>query len=173
MRLHTLSFIGSCSPYAYGLGGNPKTGRREYGSSGLCLPVPNPVFGRCRMESDYCKVVDNQRSTDSNRQTVISFTCNNGYSDGRNGAYGVASDAFFYGHLTGRFHQEKYNFRALSWTPRMVVHYGSCYDNAFWDGRDMYFGDGCSTFYPLVSQDVIAHELAHGITSTNSNLVYR
>ncbi|RUS74103.1 hypothetical protein EGW08_018134 [Elysia chlorotica] len=163
---------GNCSPYAYGLGGNPKTGRRQYGSDGLCMPV-TPIFGRCTMESTYVKVVDNGNTRDTLRQTAVSFTCNNGYSDARNGAYGVASDAYYYGHITGRLYQEKYSYRALSWKPRMVVHYDRCYDNAFWDGRDMYFGDGCTTFYPLVSQDVIAHELAHGITSTNSRLVYR
>ncbi|RUS74104.1 hypothetical protein EGW08_018135, partial [Elysia chlorotica] len=163
---------GQCSPYANGVGGNPKTGRRQYGSDGLCLPVSEPENGRCKMESTYVKVVDNGNTNDRSRQRIIDFNCNEGFSDAKNGAYGVASDAFYYGHITGRLYEEKYNYRALSWKPRMVVHYGSCYDNAFWDGRDMYFGDGCNTFYPLVSQDVIAHELGHGITSTNSRLVY-
>jgi len=29
----------------------------------------------------------------------------------------------------------------------------------------MYFGDGKNTFYPLVSLDVIAHEVSHGFTN--------
>jgi Zn-dependent metalloprotease len=33
----------------------------------------------------------------------------------------------------------------------MKVHYSTSYENAFWDGTAMTFGDGASTFYPLVS----------------------
>ena len=55
----------------------------------------------------------------------------------------------------------------------MVVHFGKNMENAFWDGRDMYFGDGLYRFYPLLDLDVVAHELAHGFTSTNSDLTYR
>ena len=36
----------------------------------------------------------------------------------------------------------------------------------------MTFGDGCNYLYPLVSQDVIAHELGHGITDRYSDLYY-
>jgi bacillolysin len=40
------------------------------------------------------------------------------------------------------------------------------YDNAFWDGDQIVFGDG------LVVDDVVAHELAHGVTEHESNLFY-
>jgi Zn-dependent metalloprotease len=36
----------------------------------------------------------------------------------------------------------------------------------------MTFGDGGSTFYPLVSLDVSAHEVSHGFTQQHSNLTY-
>lgn len=36
----------------------------------------------------------------------------------------------------------------------------------------MTFGDGATTFYPLVSLDVTAHEVAHGFTEYNSGLIY-
>ena len=45
-------------------------------------------------------------------------------------------------------------------------------DNAHWDGKALSFGDGGETSYPLVTQDVMAHELAHGFTEQNSGLVY-
>lgn len=55
----------------------------------------------------------------------------------------------------------------------MKVHYyGNGYENAFWDGQAMTFGDGRSRFYPLVSLDVSAHEVSHGFTELNSGLVY-
>jgi len=52
------------------------------------------------------------------------------------------------------------------------VHYSNNYENAFWDGSSMTFGDGASTFYPLVSLDVGSHEVSHGFTEQNSNLTY-
>ncbi len=36
----------------------------------------------------------------------------------------------------------------------------------------MSFGDGASTFYPLVSVDVAGHEVSHGFTEQHSNLTY-
>jgi pseudolysin/vibriolysin len=54
----------------------------------------------------------------------------------------------------------------------MNVHYSSNYENAFWNGSSMNFGDGASTFYPLVSLDVTSHEISHGYTEQNSGLEY-
>ncbi|XP_012937926.1 elastase-like [Aplysia californica] len=124
------------------------------------------------MTNRYTNVVDNEQSNSRTKRTTISFPCSEGFSDPVNEAFGVANDALHFGTITGTLYEEKYNFRALPYAPRLVVHYGSCYDNAFWDGTDMYFGDGCRTFYPLVSQDVVTHELGHGITSRNSDLIY-
>ena len=45
---------------------------------------------------------------------------------------------------------------------------GSCpYDNAFWDGRQMTYGDGYAG-----ADDVVAHELTHGVTEHTSGLFY-
>jgi vibriolysin len=53
------------------------------------------------------------------------------------------------------------------------VHYGSSYENAFWDGAQMTYGDGASTFYPLSGDvDVVSHEIHHGFTTFHSDLVY-
>lgn len=55
------------------------------------------------------------------------------------------------------------------------VHYGSGYNNAFWNGSFMTYGDGtgsASGFDPLTSLDVTAHEIGHGICSATSDLVY-
>ncbi|HMT30689.1 MAG TPA: M4 family metallopeptidase, partial [Bacteroidia bacterium] len=56
---------------------------------------------------------------------------------------------------------------------RSYVHYSSGYNNAFWNGSQMTYGDGNgSTFSPLTELDVVAHELTHGVTEYSSNLVY-
>lgn len=59
-------------------------------------------------------------------------------------------------------------------TMRSRVHYGNNYNNAFWDGSQMTYGDGDGvTFVPLSQDaDVVAHELTHGVTSSESNLIY-
>jgi Zn-dependent metalloprotease len=53
------------------------------------------------------------------------------------------------------------------------VHYGSAYVNAFWDGKQMTYGDGDgSEFGPLVSLDVAGHEMSHGVTENTAGLTY-
>jgi len=54
------------------------------------------------------------------------------------------------------------------------VHYGRNYQNAFWSDSCfcMTYGDGASTFYPLVSLDVAGHEMSHGVMSREANLTY-
>jgi Zn-dependent metalloprotease len=54
------------------------------------------------------------------------------------------------------------------------VHYGDGYDNAFWDGQQMIFGDGDNTAFNrfTVALDVIGHELTHGVTGSEVNLQY-
>lgn len=55
------------------------------------------------------------------------------------------------------------------------VHFGEKYDNAFWDGQRMVFGDGDGQVFNrfTVSLSVIGHELTHGVTQFTANLVYR
>lgn len=55
------------------------------------------------------------------------------------------------------------------------VHRGRRYNNAFWDGQEMVFGDGDGQIFTdfTGSLDVIAHELGHGVTEHTANLEYR
>jgi Zn-dependent metalloprotease len=56
-----------------------------------------------------------------------------------------------------------------------LVHYGQDYDNAFWDNAGhMYFGDGDGRLLTQTTAgiDVIGHELTHGVTQHEANLVY-
>jgi Zn-dependent metalloprotease len=56
-----------------------------------------------------------------------------------------------------------------------VVHYDVSFDNAFFDGQRMVFGDGDGTIFVGFTKalDVIAHELTHGVTSFEANLDYQ
>jgi thermolysin len=53
------------------------------------------------------------------------------------------------------------------------VHYSSRYNNAFWNGTYMTYGDGDGTsFSPLVTLDICGHEMTHGVTERTAGLVY-
>jgi Zn-dependent metalloprotease len=54
------------------------------------------------------------------------------------------------------------------------VHFGQNYQNAFWDGTKMTYGDGDGQFFLNFTKDpdVVAHELTHGVTQHTCNLVY-
>ena len=54
------------------------------------------------------------------------------------------------------------------------VHYGERYNNAFWNGRQMIFGDGDGVIFNGFTGaiDVIAHELGHGVTEFCAGLEY-
>jgi Zn-dependent metalloprotease len=54
------------------------------------------------------------------------------------------------------------------------VHYGQSYDNAFWDGNQMVYGDGDGAIFQRFTKavDVIAHELTHGVTQHEASLIY-
>jgi Zn-dependent metalloprotease len=54
------------------------------------------------------------------------------------------------------------------------VHFGSSFNNAFWDGSHMVFGDGDGVLFTdfTGSLDVIGHELTHGVTELTAGLTY-
>ncbi len=56
-----------------------------------------------------------------------------------------------------------------------TVHYGHDYDNAFWNGERMVFGDGDGDVFVgfTGSLTVIAHELTHGVTEASGGLDYQ
>jgi len=56
-----------------------------------------------------------------------------------------------------------------------TVHYGRDYDNAFWNGTRMVFGDGDGEIFTgfTRSLSVIAHELTHGVIEDEGGLLYR
>lgn len=55
-----------------------------------------------------------------------------------------------------------------------TVHYGEKYDNAFWNGQQMVYGDGDGDLFERFTKviDVIGHELTHGVTEYDAGLAY-
>ena len=55
---------------------------------------------------------------------------------------------------------------------KSYVHYGRSYENAYWNGSVMTYGDGASTFRPLTALDVCGHEIGHAVCEKTANLTY-
>ncbi len=57
----------------------------------------------------------------------------------------------------------------------LTVHYGQDYDNAFWDGTQLVFGDGDGEVFDRFTKpvDVLGHELTHAVTERTAGLVYQ
>jgi len=55
-----------------------------------------------------------------------------------------------------------------------TVHYGVGYDNAFWEGSQMVFGDGDGSLFVSFTSaiDIIGHELTHAVTQFEAGLEY-
>ncbi len=153
-----------------GPGGNAKIGQYEYGSGGqpfLDVAVSGSTY---TMNNSQVKTVNLNHGTSGS--TAYSYTGPRNTVKTINGAYSPLNDAHNFGSVIFNMYSQWYSTAPLTFQLSMKVHYSSSYENAFWDGSAMSFGDGASTFYPLVSLDVSAHEVSHGFTEQNSGLVY-
>jgi len=154
-----------------GPGGNSKTGQYEWGSGGKYGFLDVAQSGStCTMNNTDVKTVNLNGGTTST--TAFSYTCPRNTVKAINGAYSPLNDAHFFGGVIQNMYNSYMGVKALTFQLVMRTHYSSSYENAFWDGSTMSFGDGASTFYPLVSVDVAGHEVSHGFTEQHSNLTY-
>ncbi len=154
-----------------GPGGNAKTGQYNYGSGGVPYLDITKSGSTCSMANSYVRTYNMNHAT-SGSGTLWTFPCYESSGDSINGGYSPINDAHFFGGLVHDMYQSWFGSPPLNQILYMRVHYGSNYENAFWDGSSMTFGDGASYFYPLVALDVTGHEISHGFTEQNSGLAY-
>lgn len=152
-----------------GPGGNQKTGQYEYGTDYGYLNVTQSGT-TCTMSNTNVKTVNLNGGTTGS--TAFSYACPRNTVKSINGAYSPLNDAHHFGGVIFDMYQSYLGMAPLTFQLVMKVHYKTNYENAFWDGTAMTFGDGASTFYPLVSLDVSSHEVSHGFTEQQSNLTY-
>jgi len=83
--------------------------------------------------------------------------------DGLGATYDLFSDVFNRNSIDG------HGMRLVA-----TVHYGERFNNAFWNGKQMVFGDGDNVVFQgfTKSLDVIGHELTHGVTEFTAGLEY-
>lgn len=155
-----------------GPGGNIKTGQYEWGSGGIYGYLDVAQSGTtCTMNNTNVKSVNLNGSTGTST-TAFAYTCPRNTYKTINGGYSPINDAHYFGGVIQNMYKAYTGTNALTFQLIMRVHYGASYENAFWNGSYMSFGDGASTFYPLVNADVSGHEVSHGYTEQHSNLTY-
>jgi Zn-dependent metalloprotease len=141
----------------------------EYGTNRGFLDVAENN-GTCTRGNTNVKTVDLNHG--SGGSTAYSFPCSRNTHKAINGAFSPLNDAHFFGGTVSDMYRYWFTTAPLTFQWVMRVHYSTNYENAFWDGRTMTFGDGRNTFYPLVGLDIVSHEVSHGFTQQNSNLIY-
>jgi bacillolysin/thermolysin len=87
-------------------------------------------------------------------------------------------DAHYYAGVVYDYYKNTFNrnsFDNNGATLRSTVHYGRNYNNAFWNGSQMVYGDGDGTTFRSLSGalDVVAHELTHAVTERTAGLQYQ
>jgi bacillolysin len=89
----------------------------------------------------------------------------------------AAVDAHYYANVTDDFYMITFGRNSLDNEGMQMVssvHFKRNYNNAFWNGSQVTYGDGDSPDFRAFSAglDVVAHELTHGVTEFTSGLIY-
>jgi len=90
----------------------------------------------------------------------------------------AVNEAYDHAGVTYDFYKKVFSRNSLDdrgMTLVSSVHVGRDYNNAFWNGEQMAYGDGDGVVFVRFTRslDVVGHELTHGVVSHTSNLDYR
>lgn len=93
-------------------------------------------------------------------------------------AHKASVSAHYYSGRVIEFYKNLFNRNSLDnngMAIRSFTNYGSNYNNAFWTGYEMVYGDGDGTLFTYLSGDldVVGHEMTHGLIEYTANLAYR
>ncbi len=134
---------------------------------------PAPPYGRARSSRQPLdRVISTAKNTERLPGSVVR-------SEGEGATGDQAADEAYEGFgATWRLFHDVYGRDSIDGAGLQLagtVHYGKGYDNAFWNGERMVFGDGDGEIFGrfTASLEVIGHELTHGVTERSAGLVYR
>lgn len=90
----------------------------------------------------------------------------------------AAVDAHFNSEEVYEYYLEEHNRNSIDGEGMAIissVHFGKNYNNAFWNGKQMTYGDGDGDYFISLSAglDVAAHEMTHGVTAYTAGLKYK
>ncbi|AEV34075.1 Zinc metalloprotease (elastase) [Owenweeksia hongkongensis DSM 17368] len=112
--------------------------------------------------------------TGTSFQNSVDFEDDDNYWDNVNAQIDeAATDAHWSAGMTYDYFLSEHNrdsYDGLGSKIVSYVHWDQAWRNASWNGVAMRYGDGSGD--PLISIDVVGHELAHGVTEYSANLVY-
>lgn len=140
------------------------------------LPMFVPPFDSLKGVID---VYDAQNDTSGNgyQSAILVSDPNNdnNFNDNERLKAAVSAHLFVldaYNFYKNRFNRNSYDNAGHSMIN--VVHYKQNYNNAFWNGAAMSYGDGDNVYMSNLAggYDVIVHELTHAVTERTANLVY-
>lgn len=150
----------------HGVGSNQS--EQTYDLNGVGgVPISLPAYGQARSFTDL-----------DNNWTAAEHV-RGGNNEGENDDFGF--DAHWGAGIVYRYWNEihgRKSFDNANSSIKSYIHSGVAYDNAFWNGSVMTYGDGSyqkgaqAGFAPLTSLDVCGHEVGHGVCSFTSDLVY-
>ncbi|WP_413303356.1 M4 family metallopeptidase [Bacillus sp. 1P10SD] len=158
---------GATTGSGYGVLGDYKTFNTYYSNSTYYLyDVTKPMSGviETRTASSRTVLPGNYSVDPDNQFNAVS--------------QGADVDANYYAGKVYDYYKNTFNrnsFDNNGATIRSTVHYSRNYNNAFWNGSQMVYGDGDgTTFRPLSGAlDVVAHELTHAVTERTAGLEYQ
>jgi Zn-dependent metalloprotease len=89
----------------------------------------------------------------------------------------TASEAYDYSGSTYKFYKkvlDRHSIDTRGMRLESTVHYGEEYNNAFWNGTQMVYGDGDGEIFQRFTKciDIVGHELTHGVTQYEAALEY-
>ena len=89
----------------------------------------------------------------------------------------AVNEAYEYSGDTYDFYSKVFNRNSVDdhgLVLKSTVHFDQGYDNAFWNGQQMIYGDGDGQYFQrfTICLDVVGHELTHGVTQNEAQLVY-
>jgi bacillolysin len=120
---------------------------------------------------------DANNDTAGNGYTKASliFDPNNDNNFNDNTRLKAAINSQLFSAVVYNFYKSHYNrnsFDGKGGTIMNVVHFKQNYDNAFWNGLFMTYGDGVMFSNLAGALDVTAHEISHGLDQKTANLAY-
>ncbi|OAB80177.1 M4 family metallopeptidase [Cochleicola gelatinilyticus] len=150
----------------------PATGTSLYNGNVSFTADSNSGQYRLRQTADGGGIQTFDMNNGTNYNSASEITSNSTNFTGN--ATGV--QAHFGAEQTHKYFSQKHSRNSYNGSGAVIrsyVSYSSNYVNAFWDGSRMTYGDGDGVQYgPLVSLDIVGHEIAHGVTEYAANLVY-
>lgn len=149
---------------------------RYSGNQSILTKKSNGVY-RLEQDSMGVRIHTLNMNRQMNRSTATDFTDSDNFWANRTSfSDDVAGDVHWGAEMTFKYYKDRHarnSFNNSGGAMMSYVHFGQGFNNAFWDGVRMTYGDGDGSFMtPLTALDIVGHEFTHGVTEYSANLVY-